>query len=92
LEHNVNTGSQGNRREADGTGSISSQTAGFGISGLEPANRHVTGVLTYSKLASHDYEVIETIQAVPGGKVSILGGHSIGYSKQTKLYMYVSYS
>jgi hypothetical protein len=31
------------------------------------------------------------IQSVPWGKVNILGGHSIGYSKQ-KVYMYVSYS
>jgi hypothetical protein len=28
------------------------------------------------------------IQSVPGGKVNILGGHSIGHSKQ-KVYMYV---
>jgi len=27
------------------------------------------------------------IQGVPGGKVSILGGHTIGHSKQKKLYM-----
>jgi hypothetical protein len=26
------------------------------------------------------------IQGVPGGKVNILGGHSIGYSKQKTLY------
>ena len=29
---------------------------------------------------------------VPGGKVNILGGHSIGHSKQTFLYEHVSYS
>jgi hypothetical protein len=28
----------------------------------------------------------ETVQGVPGGKVSILGGHSIGHSKK-KVYM-----
>jgi hypothetical protein len=28
---------------------------------------------------------------VPGGKVNILGGHSIGHSKQ-KLHMYMPYS
>jgi hypothetical protein len=28
------------------------------------------------------------IQSVPGGKVNILGGHSIGHSKQ-KLYVYM---
>jgi hypothetical protein len=30
----------------------------------------------------------DSIQAVPEGKVNILGGHSIGHSKQ-KLYMYM---
>jgi len=29
---------------------------------------------------------------VPGGKVNILGGHSIGHSKQKYLYEHVSYS
>jgi hypothetical protein len=29
------------------------------------------------------------IQNVPGGKASVLGGHSIGHSKQKKLYMYM---
>jgi len=28
------------------------------------------------------------IEGVPGGNVSILGGHSVGHSKQKKLYMY----
>jgi hypothetical protein len=28
------------------------------------------------------------IQSLPGGKVNILGGHSIGHSKQ-KVYMYM---
>ena len=32
------------------------------------------------------------IQGVPGGKVNILGGHSIGHSKQKTLYEHVSYS
>jgi len=32
------------------------------------------------------------IQGVPGGKVNILGGNSIGHSKQKCLYEYVSYS
>jgi len=32
------------------------------------------------------------IQGVSGGKVSILGGHSIGHSKQKYLYEHVSYS
>jgi len=32
------------------------------------------------------------IQRVPGGKVNIVGGHSIGHSKQKYLYEHVSYS
>jgi len=32
------------------------------------------------------------IQGVPGGKVNILRGHSIGHSKQKCLYEHVSYS
>ena len=32
------------------------------------------------------------IQDVPGGNVNILGGHSIGHSKQKYLYEHVSYS
>ena len=35
---------------------------------------------------------IPIIQGVPGGKVNILGGHSIGHSKQICLYDHVSYS
>jgi hypothetical protein len=34
----------------------------------------------------------KTVQDVPGGKVSILGGHSIGHSKQESVYVHVSYS
>jgi hypothetical protein len=32
------------------------------------------------------------IQSVPRGKVSILGGHSMGHSKQRSVYVHVSYS
>jgi hypothetical protein len=32
------------------------------------------------------------IQSVPGGKVSIMGGHSIGHSKQKNIYVHVSHS
>jgi hypothetical protein len=32
------------------------------------------------------------IQSVPGGKITIMGGHSIGHSKQNSLYVHVSYS
>jgi hypothetical protein len=33
-----------------------------------------------------------SIPSVPGGKVNILGGHSIGHSKQKSVYVHVSYS
>jgi hypothetical protein len=32
------------------------------------------------------------IQSDPGGKVNMLGGHSIGHSKQKHVYVHVSYS
>jgi hypothetical protein len=32
------------------------------------------------------------MEGVTGGKVSILGGHSIGHSKQKNVYVHVSYS
>jgi hypothetical protein len=35
---------------------------------------------------------IHEYTGVPGGKVNILGGHSIGHSKQKTLYEHVSYS
>jgi hypothetical protein len=34
----------------------------------------------------------QTIQNAPAGKVNILGGHSIGHSKQKSVYVHVSYS
>jgi hypothetical protein len=34
----------------------------------------------------------QVIQGIPGGKVSILGGHSIGHSKQESVYVHVSNS
>jgi len=37
-------------------------------------------------------ECLIYIQGVPGGKINILGGHSIGHSKQKYLYEHVSYS
>ena len=33
-----------------------------------------------------------SMQGVPGGKINVLGGHSIGHSKQKTLYEHVSYS
>jgi len=38
------------------------------------------------------FSVISHIQVVPGGKVNILGGHSISHSKQKSLNEHVSYS
>ena len=44
-------------------------------------------------LTSHSGDVrFKHIQGVPGGKVNILGGYSIGHSKQKTLYEHVSYS
>ena len=42
----------------------------------------------------HNWSNISTIhiQDAPGGKVNILGGYSIGHSKQKTLYEHVSYS
>jgi hypothetical protein len=44
-------------------------------------------------LFQYQYSLIivpfEFIQGIPGEKVSILGRHSIGHSKQTKLYVYM---
>jgi hypothetical protein len=34
----------------------------------------------------------QNIEGVPGGKDNILGGHSIGHSKQKTLYEHMSYS
>jgi hypothetical protein len=44
------------------------------------------GVMTMKKL------VYFYIQSVPGGKVNILGDHSIRHSKKKGLYEHVSYS
>jgi hypothetical protein len=33
-----------------------------------------------------------SIQGVPGGKINILAGQSIGHSKQKIIYVHVSYS
>jgi len=35
---------------------------------------------------------MDFVQGVTGGKVNILGGHSIGHSKQKCLYEHMSYS
>jgi hypothetical protein len=48
----------------------------------------------YKLVMYKDYVFLinSTIQDVPGGKVNIQGGHSIGHSKQTSLYVHVTYS
>jgi hypothetical protein len=38
------------------------------------------------------FETSYIYTGVPGGKVNILGGHSIGHSKKESLYEHVSYS
>jgi hypothetical protein len=40
----------------------------------------------------HKVQAIISIQVVPEGIVNILGGHSIGHSKQKSAYVHVSYS
>ena len=50
---------------------------------------------THTHIYTHTYIyvcVYVCIQVVPGGNVNILGGHSIGHSKQKCLYEHVSYS
>ena len=47
----------------------------------------VSTYTVYKSLENNPY-----IQGIPGGKVNILGGHSIGHSKQKTLYEHVSYS
>jgi hypothetical protein len=53
--------------------------------------------LTFSLISSSvtifpESEKQNIIQGVPGEKFNILGGHSIGYSKQKSVYVHVSYS
>jgi hypothetical protein len=38
-----------------------------------------------------EYDILYYIQSVPGGEVNILGGHSIGNSKQESVYVHMSY-
>jgi hypothetical protein len=44
------------------------------------------------KCWAHLSDLLYIYTGVPGGKVSILGGHSVGHSKKKSLYEYVSYS
>jgi hypothetical protein len=37
----------------------------------------------------HYLPIIDAMQGVPGGEVIILGGHSIGHSKQKNVYTYM---
>jgi hypothetical protein len=48
-------------------------------------------MVTINWVISSDHYVAY-IQSVPGEKVNILGGHSIGHSKQKNIYVHVSYS
>jgi hypothetical protein len=36
--------------------------------------------------------MVTAMQVVPGGEVNILGGHSIGHSKQKSVCVHASYS
>jgi hypothetical protein len=48
---------------------------------------HGIVISTWARLANTFH-----IQAVPGGKVNILGGHSIGHSKQKRVNVQVPFS
>jgi hypothetical protein len=64
----------------------------FGMAGaLIEGNRTVCHYMVSSCIHTHLLEN-SSIQSVPGGKVNILWGHSIGHSKQKSVYVHVSYS
>jgi len=50
-----------------------------------------THIHTHTHTHTHIYIYIY-IQGVPEGKVNILGGHSIGHSKEKYLFEHVSHS
>jgi hypothetical protein len=52
-------------------------------------NRRTAGRSVFC--AAQVYQIL-SIQNVPRGKVSILGGHTVGHSKQKIIYVRVSYS
>ena len=74
--------------------STDSQASDSGVAGRE--GRTILGAQAkplYSQMAlSRKPCIYIYTQGVPGGKVNILGGHSIGHSKQKTLYEHVSYS
>jgi hypothetical protein len=54
-------------------------------------------IITWHCLASGKFLVFECVvtdlrEGVRGGKVNILGGHSIGHSKQKSVYVHMSCS
>ena len=55
-----------------------------------------TNFIIFAHILCTNFSVFENpsmyLYSVPGGKVNILGGHSIGHSKQKCLYEHVSYS
>jgi hypothetical protein len=51
-------------------------------------NLHLPSLPPVDPLDQISYTCIE---GVPGGKLNILGGHSIGHSKQETVYVHVSY-
>ena len=59
-------------------------------------SRHSGSVRYLGRYAVVDWNSTSTAdrkyEGVAGGKVNILGGHSIGHSKQNTLYEHVSYS
>jgi hypothetical protein len=53
---------------------------------------HIIAVGLGTYVLAVDMGALLYIQGVPGGKVNILGGHSICHSKQKCLYEHLSYS
>jgi hypothetical protein len=53
---------------------------------------HIIEVGLGTYVLAVDMGALLYIQGVPGGKVNILGGHSIGHSKQKCLFEHLSYS
>jgi hypothetical protein len=58
---------------------------------IRDQSQNRTGV-TSGGTAGYSSCQLSIYTGVPGGKDNILGGHSIGHSKQKTLYEHVSYS
>jgi hypothetical protein len=78
----------------EGLGKLKKSTSSGTRTGDHPACSIVPQPTTLPR-ASYGILVLTNqmyIQGASGGKVNILGGHSIGHSKQKSAYVHVSYS